>query len=163
MTYKKSSGDQSQADVPSESLANLKESFPPNRATRAESEIPGSFNDDAVVRSVITDGIRKSPKSREAIADEMSALTGERITVRMLNSYTSVAAEQHRFPAQYVRAFCHSIDDWTLLRCIAERGNFSLIAGPEADLMELGRQYLRQKRAAEQAAELEKRLAGVQL
>jgi hypothetical protein len=97
-------------------------------------------------------------KSREQIAEEMSALTGDRITVRMLNSYTSEAAEQHRWPAQYTRAFCHVVDDWQLLHCITERSGFQLITDEEAEFLELGKQYIARKEADERIVLLESKL-----
>jgi hypothetical protein len=120
--------------------------------------MPGSLNDESIVRGIVTDAIRKSAKSREIIAEEMSQLVGARVTVRMLNSYTSGAAEQHRWPAQYTRAFCHVVQDWTLLRCITDLSGFHLISVEELDLLELGRQYLKRKSADEQITLLEAKL-----
>jgi hypothetical protein len=115
------------------------------------------------VRSLVTKIIRDCAKSREQIADEMSFLIGSRITVRMLNSYTSGAAEQHRWPMQFTRAFCHVVQDWSVLRCIVERSGFHLISSAEYELLSLGREYLRQKRATAQIDLLEKRLRGMEL
>lgn len=90
----------------------------------------------------------------------MSVLVGERITVRMLNSYTSEAAEQHRWPAQYTRAFCHVVDDWRLLQRIAELSGFHVISAEDLSLLELGKQFLIRKRADERIALLEAQLRG---
>lgn len=128
-----------------------------------EPPIPGSMNDGEAVRAIITECIRNSAKSREQIADAMSRLTGDRVTLRMMNSYTSEAAEQHRWPSQYTRAFCYVVQDWALLRCIVERAGFYLITQAEAELLELGREYLRQKRASEKVQMLEGRLRGIDL
>ena len=124
---------------------------------------PGSFNDESVVRGIVTQVIRSNRKSREQIAEEMSFLLGDRITVRMLNSYTSEAAEQHRWPLQYTRAFCQVVEDWSLIRCITERSNLHLISDDETRLLDLGRQYLRRKRADAAIADLEKQLEGIDL
>jgi hypothetical protein len=140
----------------------IAESFPPEQLDlyAAAPPMPGSLNDESIVRGVLTQAIRNSAKSREQIAEEMSTLCGDLITVRMLNSYTSEAAEQHRWPAQYTRAFCQVIGNWELLRCIAERQSLHLITDDEAQLLELGRQFLIRKRADEQIALLEARLHG---
>ncbi|QHN04402.1 hypothetical protein FTO74_14295 [Granulicella sp. WH15] len=121
------------------------------------------MNDEAVIRGIVTETIRHCSKSREVIAQEMTTLLGERVTARMLNSYTSEAAEKHRWPAQYTRALCHATGDWRLVRCISERAGFHLITKAEAKLFELGRQYLIEKRAAQTIAALERELAGVAL
>jgi hypothetical protein len=140
-------------------------SFPPTQLPlyAEEPPAPGSLNDESVIRIILTEVIRKSAKSREQIAEEMTVMVGERVSLRMLNSYTSEAAEQHRWPSQYTRAFCYVVQDWGLLRCIVERAGFRLITQEEALLLELGTELLRQKRSSEKAAILEKRLLGVEL
>lgn len=146
------------------SLKKPEQNFPPEQLPlyRAPQPDPGSMNDEGLVRGIVTGCIRKSSKSREQISEEMSRLTGSTVTVRMLNSYTSEAAEQHRWPSQYTRAFCHVVEDWSLLRCIVERAGFHMITHAEADLLALGREYLRQKRASEKIALIEVGLRGVE-
>jgi hypothetical protein len=111
----------------------------------------------------VTDSIKACAKSREQIVEEMTVLLGDRVTVRMLNSYTSEAQEQHRWPMQFTRAFCYVVEDWSLLQCVVERSGFLLITQDEAALLELGAEYLRQKRANERLQMLEKRLGGLEL
>jgi hypothetical protein len=144
------------------SLKNAQKSFLPEQLSLygQEPPTPGSLNDESIIRGIVTESIRNCNKSRDQIAEEMSALCGDRITVRMLNSYTSEAAEQHRWPAQYTRSFCHVVGNSKLLRCITERSGFHLITDEEAQLLELGKQFLIRKRADEQIALLEARLHG---
>jgi hypothetical protein len=124
---------------------------------------PGSFNDDHIIRGIVTDAIRKCPKTRDAICEEMSDLLGQRVTVRSLNSYTSEAAEEHRWPAQYTRAFCHATCDWRLLRCITERAGLHLITNAERKLLELGKQTLIIERAQAAVLKLKADLQKVSL
>ncbi len=148
------------------SLDKARQSFTPNQPTLFSDEFPpnpGSFNDENLVRSIITESITNSAKSRDQVADEMTLLVGSRVSIRMLNSYTSEAAEQHRWPTQYTRAFCYVVQDWTLLRCIVERAGFHMITRQEHELLELGREYLKQKRANDNVQLLEQRLRGVEL
>jgi hypothetical protein len=154
---------QSALRMPERSLEKFAKSFTPDQPSLFSLQptpMPGSLNDDSLVRAIVTEGIRNSTKSREQIADEMTLLLADKVTIRMLNSYTSEAAEQHRWPAQYTRAFCYVIQDWSLLRCIAERAGFRLITAEEAELLELGRQFLMRKRADEEIALIEGRLHG---
>ena len=124
---------------------------------------PGSMNDAAVVRSVLIESIRGSGKSRETLADEMSSLTGTEITVRRINGFTADSRDDYRFPLELARAFCVATHDFTLLRRIAEMAGFNLIDAAGIDLLELGTEFLRQKRASEKVAALEARLRGVEL
>jgi hypothetical protein len=123
----------------------------------------GSLNDDSMVRSIITDAIKRCGKSREQVADEMQNLLAIPVTARMITSFTSESKELHRWPGAWDRAFCAATGDFRLLRCRVEAAGFHVITKAEAELLELGRQFLLQKRSAEQVAVLEKRLAGVQL
>ena len=141
-------------------------SFTPKQHSLFTDDTPptrGSFNDDNLIRAILTDVIRRSKKSREEIAEQMTWLIGDRVTTRALNSYTSGAAEQHRWPAQYLRAFCQVVNDWSLMRALIERSGFQMISADEAALLELGREFLKQKRAAEEIEKLQKRLQGVDL
>jgi hypothetical protein len=125
--------------------------------------IPGSLNDDLLVRSTITACIKASGKSREQIADIMTELLGLAVTARMITSFTAESKELHRWPGAWDRAFCIAVDSDALLKCRAEAAGYQLIHGEEIQLLELGRQYLRRKRANEEAELLEKRLRGCEL
>jgi hypothetical protein len=78
---------------------------------------------------ILSDCIRKCSKSREQIADEMSHICGQEITLRMMNRYTATS-EHMRFPAAFVPAFCEATRDDTLRRFI--------IGGEMRELLELG-------------------------
>jgi len=125
--------------------------------------VPGSLNDDLMVRGVISDGIKRSGKSREQIADRMSVLLGVQVTARMIASFTAESKELHRWPGAWDRAFCRAVEDDTLLRCRAEAAGYRVIRGAEIELLELGREYLRQKRASKEVQRLEDSLSGEEL
>jgi hypothetical protein len=124
---------------------------------------PGSLNDELLVRNVISAAIKSCGKSREQIAEEMSVLLANRVTARMITAFTTVSKELHRWPGAWDRAFCVAVGNDSLLRCRAEAAGYQLISGDEIQLLELGRQYLRRKRANEEAEMLERRLAGTEL
>jgi hypothetical protein len=120
--------------------------------------LPGSCDDDALVRGLITDGIKKSHKSREQIADEMSALTGQKISTRMLNAFTAEAMERHRFPFCWARAFCLAVNDWLLIKFIASRAGFELIDSKDRQVLEVGRAYLSRRKIEARMGELERQI-----
>jgi hypothetical protein len=123
----------------------------------------GSLNDDALVREAITVSIKRCQLSREQIADRMSYLLGVNVTARMIASFTAKSKELHRWPGAWDRAFCRAVNDDALLQCRAEAAGYKLIRGEEIQLFELGRQYLRRKRADEQTEMLERQLGGVEI
>lgn len=120
-------------------------------------------NDDFLVRSAISASIRRSEKSRAQIADTMTEMLGARVTEQMLNTYSAGSMSLSRLPAAWVNAFIRAVDDDSLLHAIAEAGGRRVISAEEAELLELGREWLRQKRASENIALLETRLRSVQL
>jgi hypothetical protein len=116
---------------------------------------PGSMNDDHLVRDIITQTIKACGLSRAQIADQMSYLLGEKVTERMISSYTSEAMEKHRWPLHFSRAFCEVTRNWKLIRCVAELVGFTVIEGDDVNILELGRHYLTRKKADEAVAALE--------
>lgn len=125
--------------------------------------IPGSMNDELMVRSVVTASIKSSGKSREQIADEMSILLGIAVTARMITAFTSESKELHRWPGAWDRAFCHATDDKRLLLCRVQADGLRVITPEEEKLLDLGRQYLRRKQAEKTISAIEQEFEGVQL
>lgn len=121
---------------------------------------PGSINDAAMVRAILTDSIKKSGKSRDEIAEIMSGLTGTEVTVRRLNAFTAESREDFRFPIELARAFCMATRDFALLRHLIEAAGFRVVTKTEFDVLRLGHEYLTHKRSAENMALLEARLTG---
>lgn len=164
---KKDSSPSKSAIQPAEkSTANLQQSFAPNAQPRLFPDdpppIPGSMNDAHVVRAALVETIRACGKSRETLAGEMSALTGAEITVTRINGFTAESREDRRFPLELLRAFCTATGDFNLLRSVAERSGFRLINDVEWELLNLGREYLKQKRASEKADTIEQRLSRIE-
>jgi hypothetical protein len=125
--------------------------------------LDGCLNDSALIRSVLIRSIKECSKSRAQIADEISRLTGRKITEVTLNKFTAESRGDYRWPAELNRAFCVATGSDLLLHAIAEAAGYMMIRGEDVELLELGREYLRQKRASEKVAILERHLAGVDL
>lgn len=121
---------------------------------------PGSINDASTIRAMLAESIKRSGKSREQIAETMSRLTGTMVTERRLNAFTAESRESFKFPLELARAFCMATRDFTLLRNVIEMAGFRVITKTEFDVLQLGHEYLTQKRAAENMAMLEARLGG---
>jgi len=133
------------------------------RDAGSDHPIPGSMNDEELVRSVLTDSIKHSGKSREIIADEMSILLGIKVTARMITAFTAASKEMHRWPGAWDRAFCSAVGDNRLLLCTVHAAGFQVITPEQAKLLDLGREYLRRKRAEKSISAIEQDLEGVDL
>lgn len=119
----------------------------------------GELNDASRVRETLARSIKHCGKSREQIAESMSRLCGYSITVTMLNAFTAESRDDRRFPLELLRAFCIATGDSSLLVAIVHALNLELITETESNVLALGREYLRQKRATETMRSLEEQLA----
>jgi len=104
-------------------------------------------NDGASIRSILNRAIKRSGKSREQIADEMSMRLGFRITEHMLNAFTAEAKSAHRWPAAYDIAFCETVGDYWLLRDRVRRAGFHMIGRKEHRLLAIGMAYAKKRKA----------------
>lgn len=91
---------------------------------------PARLNISPKITAATKNAIRTAPKSRESIADEMSALTGERITVGMINNWTA-DSHPHEMPGRLYAAFCVATGDIELIRIQAEAAGVFLLPGPD--------------------------------
>jgi len=63
------------------------------------------------LRSAIVRAIRSSPRSRQQIAEAMSQILGQPISVHLINSWTAETKKRVRFPAAWIPAFCEAAMD----------------------------------------------------
>lgn len=92
---------------------------------------PARLNISAQIHAAIKNAIRKAPKSREMIADEMTALLGIEITADKLYNWTA-DSHPHRMPGEYYSAFCVATGDIELIRIQAEAAGVFTLPGPDA-------------------------------
>jgi hypothetical protein len=92
---------------------------------------PARLNIFAQIDASIKNAIRNAPKSRENIADEMSELTGEKVTIGMINNWTATS-HTHEMPGRFYAAFCVATSDIELIRIQAEAAGVYTLPGPDA-------------------------------
>jgi hypothetical protein len=114
----------------------------------------GSADHDLKLRTLFADILYRCPKSRDQIADEMSAITGRKITKQMLDGYAAPSKEAARFPAAFTPAFCKATGDDRLLRLLLPPQMLTLI--------EIVEREITAAREACEAQALRGQLAGVQ-
>jgi len=91
----------------------------------------GRLNIGAQIHATIKKAIKSVPKSRETIADEMTDLAGERVTVQMINNWTA-ESHPHEMPGRFDPAFCIVTGDIELIRLKAEAAGVFTLPGPDA-------------------------------
>lgn len=117
---------------------------------------PGSMNISSRLRSELSEGLRRSGLSRYEVAGRMSELVDTEITKSQLDSWTAESKEYHRFPAEYLAAFCYVTGYKEPLRLMARLIQCHLLESEEALLAELGRiNQAKRDLARQEAAVLE--------
>jgi len=92
---------------------------------------PARLNLSARIDAAIKNAIGAVHKSRETLADEMSELTGEKVTLAMINNWTS-PSHPHEMPGRFYAAFCVATGDIELIRMQAEAAGAYTLPGPDA-------------------------------
>jgi len=100
---------------------------------------PGGLNIKYEFQGIISDAIKHRRLSRWEIAGRMSMLLNREITKYQLDSWTAESKEQHRFPAEYLPAFCQAVGSYEPLRFLAEKAGVFVLPGPEALRAEIQR------------------------
>ena len=93
---------------------------------------PGSLNIQYNLQGIVSECIKRCSLSRWEIAGRMSALINQEITKYMLDTWTAESKEYHRFPAEYLPAFCQAVGSYEPLRFLAEKAGVFVLPGPEA-------------------------------
>jgi hypothetical protein len=69
----------------------------------------------------------------------MSELLNQEISKYMLDTWTAESKEYHRFPAEYLPAFCATVGSVEPLQVLAEKAGVFVLQGPEALRSEIRR------------------------
>lgn len=101
-------------------------------APQASPEAPGSLNLTEVIRDMVSEMIKQCSLSREEIAERMGDLTGSRITLNMLNTWTAESRHLHRFPLEYVPALERATGFTSLTDLLAQLAGGEIYYGRDA-------------------------------
>lgn len=114
---------------------------------------PGSMNISAQLRQELSRTLKQCPLSRFEVAARMSELLDVEISKSQLDSWTAESKEYHRFPAEYLAAFCRATGHYGPLELIARRAGCYLAKSEQVLLAELGRiEYQRRELARQEKA-----------
>jgi len=84
----------------------------------------------AKLHSAVKAALKKAHKSVEAVADEMTALTGGEVTASMLYNITA-ASHPHRLPAELLPALCVATGDFGPLLVLTDTAGVYTVEPPE--------------------------------
>ena len=80
-----------------------------------EKEMVLNLDIATAIRQAVSEAIRTSGRSRWQIAAAMSECLGREITKAQIDSFSAESKEGHRFPLEYVPAFCHATRNYDLV------------------------------------------------
>lgn len=92
----------------------------------------GSLNVQHRLRGALVRAIKQSPLSRWEIAGKMGELLGVEVSKHMLDAWTSEAKDYHRFPAEYLPAFCEATGCREPFLALARAAGLFVVEGPDA-------------------------------
>ena len=93
---------------------------------------PGSLDIQQEICNAFSKAISRSKKSRYQIAAEMSELVGKEITKSMLDSWTAESHHEHRFPCEFLPAFCVVCNDYNPLRILGRHCRCEVLESKDA-------------------------------
>lgn len=114
------------------------------------------------MQALMSKAIKRSGLSRQQIADGMSCLLREKISAHQINSWLAESKAGHRFPAEYLPAFCAVTADLDLVRDAAGLVGARIASREDVVHAELGRLYRRRREASRKEGALLKILEGGQ-
>lgn len=112
---------------------------------------PGGLAMGEEVRGLLVDAIRDARDkglSRERIADGMTRVIGEPVTVDQLNTWTATSKRGWRFPLEYLAAFAAVTGDTSLLGRVCERLGGMYLPAREAIVAKIGMAEMERRRVA---------------
>lgn len=91
------------------------------------------------IATVMSRAIRSSGIDRTSIAARISALTGKRTTLSVLNAQTAISRPEHSPSLLHAMAFDAVTGEWSLLKFYADAAGAQVIFGDDIIALELGR------------------------
>ncbi len=101
--------------------------------------VPGAMSVSKEVRGLLSDILKKTPKSRFKVAARMSELIGVEVTKFQLDSWTAESRNKWRFPLEYVPAFEAACETHDITAWLAQKRGCKILIGEDALLAELGK------------------------
>jgi len=117
-----------------------------NKVSHEPKPVHGSMDVNTRFRAAVSEAIKNCELSRPQISARMTELTGDEITLSMLNSWTAESKEQHRFPAIFLSAFCYVTNNSELLKILAQPAKLYVMKSPDALMSEKAKNQERIKK-----------------
>ncbi len=121
-----------------------------------EKEMVLNLDIATAIRQAVSEAIRTSGRSRWQIAAAMSEYLGREITKAQIDSFSAESKEGHRFPLEYVPAFCHATRNYDLVALAAGALRIQVVLPEDAEEARLLLAELELQRMTRKVAEMKR-------
>lgn len=111
----------------------------PMTELKSFNEPAGSFRRKEAVQEALKRTLKNCQLSREEIAEEMTRLVGENITVNHIANWTAESKNGWRMPLEYAAAFYLITGDPGVIRAALAGSGIGILTDKEFALFELGK------------------------
>lgn len=99
----------------------------------------GSFRRKEAVQEALCQALKRSMMSREEVADELSRLVGEKITVNHIANWTAESKNGWRLPLEYAAALTQILNDTGIIKAALGGSGINILDDKEMALYEIGK------------------------
>ena len=123
-------------------------------------ENPGALNFSIELRGVLSEALKKCPRSRYEVAARMSELLGVEVTRYSLDAWTAESRQEWRFPFEFSAAFESACDTMCLQELLARKRGCKVLVGADTLKTELGKLELLEAEIRDRRRAIKKHLEG---
>lgn len=99
----------------------------------------GSFRRSEAVQEAVVAALKGCLLSREEIADEMSRLLGEKVSINHIANWAATSKTSYRIPLEYAAAFCVITNDNRVIKAAFAGSGINVLDDTEMALYEIGK------------------------
>ena len=99
----------------------------------------GNFRRHEAVCEALKSALSNCDLGRDTVADELSRLTGDKISINHLNNWTAESKNGWRLPLEYVAALTIITRDKGILKAALENSGLTVLDNEGVDYYELGK------------------------
>jgi hypothetical protein len=111
----------------------------PFKRTDSHKYPEGSFRRAESVRKAVSDTLKSCPLSPDQIADEMTRLTGEKVSKSTIANWSAESKSNYRIPLQLAAAFCVATNDNRVLQAAFYGTKFNILNDTDMVFFEIGK------------------------
>lgn len=114
----------------------------------------GELRTKEAIKEAVGAAIKACGLPRETIAEELSRLTGDKISEHAINTWVAESKEGYRFPLEYAAALSIITGDSQIVQAAVACVGFKVLSGESIALFELGKMAAEDRKRNKRKREL---------